>query len=310
MRAAFIRILINRAKADKRIYLLVGDVGFSLVEPFAKKFPERFINVGIAEQNMIGVACGMALSGKIVFIYSLTNFPTLRCFEQIRNDICYHNANVKIVTAGSGFTYGTLGVTHHTTEDLAIMRALPNMTVISPGDPVESELAMRAVINQKGPCYLRLQKTGDPLVYKNFPKFKIGRAITVRKGNDITLIATGGILYNTVRASELLAQRGINARVLSMHTVNPLDKKAILTAARQTNIIMTIEEHRVIGGLGSAVAEVLAETKNLKFVFRRIGIDNKFDYKIGTQEYLRKKHSLSIEGIAKAALGLLHDRRG
>ncbi len=300
MRAAFVRTLIDSARADERIFLLVGDVGYSLVEPFAQEFPDRFINIGIAEQNMTGIAAGLALCGKVVFIYSLANFPTLRCLEHIRNDVCYHNANVKIVAAGGGLVYGALGMTHHVTEDLAIVRALPNMTVVAPGDPVEAALATRAVAELDGPCYLRLGRTGDPIVHQTAPDFQISKAIKVREGRDATLIATGGMLYNTVQAAEQLAQQGIQASVLSMHTIKPLDFEAVLAAAQKTNVIMTIEEHSIIGGLGGAVAEVLAESGISHITFRRMGIKDSFRSQVGSQTYLRKAHFLSVADIVKS----------
>lgn len=305
MRAGFIRTLIDLARADERIFLLVGDVGYGLVEPFAQEFPRRYINIGIAEQNMIGIASGLAMSGKIVFVYSLANFPTLRCVEQIRNDACYHNANVKIVASGAGLTYGPLGVTHHVTEDLAIMRALPNMTVIAPADPIESASATRAAAEWAGPCYLRLAKTGDPVIHETAPDFQIGRAITVREGNDTTLIASGGILYDVVQAARQLEQKGIEARVLSMHTVKPLDAEAVLAAARETRAIITIEEHNIIGGLGSAVAEVLAESDIAPIAFRRMGIADCFCSQVGSQKYLRQAYSLTVDDIINQAIYLL-----
>lgn len=305
MRAAFIRSLIDSARADERIFLLVGDVGYSLVEPFAEEFPDRFLNVGVAEQNMIGIATGLALCNKVAFVYSLANFPTLRCLEQIRNDACYHNADVKIVAAGGGLAYGALGATHHVTEDLAIMRALPNITVIAPGDPIEAALATRAVAERPGTCYLRLGKTGDPIIHQTTPDFHIGKAITMRDGSDITLIATGGILYNTMQAAKQLEQYGVQARVISMHTLKPLDAEAVLTAARETSSIISIEEHSIIGGLGSTIAAVLAESNDLHVVFKGIGINDTFCYQVGSQAYLQKAHSLSVEGIVKAVKSLM-----
>jgi len=305
MRAAFISTLIDLAKKDERIFLLVGDVGYSLVEPFAQEFPRRFINIGIAEQNMMGIAAGLALSGQIVFAYSLANFPTLRCVEQIRNNVCYHDANVKIVASGGGLAYGALGMTHHVTEDLAIMRALPNMTVIAPGDPTEAALATRAAAEYPGPCYLRLARTGDPVVHETVPDFKIGKAITVRNGDAITLVASGGILHNTVQAAKQLEQKGIKPRVLSMHTVKPLDAEALLAVATETKAIITIEEHSIIGGLGSAVAEVLAESGISRIVLRRVGIKDCFSSVVGSQAYLCKYHSLSVEDIVNEAVLLL-----
>ena len=304
MRTAFIQALIECARANERIWLLVGDLGYSVVEPFKQEFPDRFINVGVAEQNMTGIAAGLALSGKIVFTYSIANFPTLRCLEQIRNDVCYHNANVKIVAVGGGLAYGAQGMTHHATEDLAIMRALPNMTVVAPGDPIETALATRAIIDRPGPCYLRLGKSREPIVHQTSPHFQIGKAIMVREGSDVTLISTGGILYNTVQAAEQLAQQGIQARVLSMPTLKPLDTEAVVAAARETGAIVSIEEHSISGGLGSAVAEVLAELGNSNTTFRQIGIRDEFCSQIGSQEYLRGIHGLSVEGIVEAVRSL------
>ncbi len=305
MRAAFIRTLLDLAKTNKRIFLLVGDIGYSMVEPFAQEFPNHFVNVGVAEQNMTGIATGLALCDKIVFTYSIANFPTIRCLEQIRNDVCYHNANVKIVAGGGGLTYGALGTTHHVTEDLAVMRALPNMTVVAPGDPVEAALATRAIAEMPGPCYLRLVRTGDPVIHQTAPDFQIGKAITVREGSDATFIATGGMLLNTVQAAEHLKQHGIKVSVLSMHTIKPLDADSVLAEARRTGVIITIEEHSIIGGLGSAVAEVLAESGNSSIRFKRMGTKDSFCSQIGSREYLCKVHSLSVEDIVEAAKSLL-----
>ena len=185
MRTAFFKTLVEIAETDLRINLVVGDLGFGVVEPFVQRFPDRFLNVGVAEQNMSGVAAGMALCGKTVFTYSIANFPTLRCLEQIRNDICYHRANVKIVAVGGGLMYGALGMTHHATEDLAIMRALPEMTVVAPGDPLEAAHATRALAATPGPGYLRLGRAGEPAVHQGPIDFRIGRAIMLRDGSDL-----------------------------------------------------------------------------------------------------------------------------
>ena len=309
MRAAFIRTLVDVARNDERIFLIVGDLGFAVVEPFSQEFPDRFINAGVAEQNMTGIAAGLAMSGKVVFTYSIANFPTLRCLEQIRNDVCYHNADVKIVSVGAGLTYGPLGMTHHGTEDLAVMRTLPNMTVVAPGDIREAELATKEIIERPGPCYFRLTKADGPVTPQTAYDFKIGRAAMVRDGRDATLIATGGILYNTVQAAERLEEKGIRTRVLSMHTLKPLDAGAVLAAARETGAIITVEEHSIIGGLGGAVAEVLAESCSSSFVFKRIGINDLFCPEVGSQDYLRKFHSLSVESIIETVQSLLRKRK-
>jgi len=297
MRTAFIETLFELAQKDKRIVLIVGDMGFGVVTRFMQELPRQFVNAGVAEQNMTGLATGIALSGKMVFTYSIANFPTLRCLEQIRNDVCYHHANVKIVTVGGGMAYGALGISHHATEDIAIMRALPNLVVVVPGDPVETRLATRALVEHSGPAYLRLGRAGEPIVHVSEPDFHLGRAITVRQGNDITLITTGGQLRESVTAADGLTKRGIRARVLSMHTIKPLDTQAVLTAAQETKAIFTIEEHSVIGGLGGAVAEVLMEANQRPRYFKRIGLNDTFSTLVGDQEYLRAQYGLDTSGI-------------
>ena len=298
MRTAFINELFDLAKQDPRIVLLVGDLGFGVVTPFMEQLPGQFLNAGVAEQNMTGMAAGMALSGKIALTYSIANFPTLRCLEQVRNDVCYHNANVKVVSVGGGFTYGAMGATHHAVEDLAVMRALPGLVVVAPGDPIEARAATRAVIEYSGPCYVRLGKAGEPVVHPSSINFELGKAILLRQGRDATLISIGGILQNTVRAAERLAKKGIETRVLSMHTLKPLDVAAVLAAARDTEAIFTIEEHSILGGLGTAVAEVLAEAEGIKAPLKRIGVPPAFSPHIGSQEYMQQCHGLTDEAIA------------
>jgi transketolase len=309
MRGAFFRALLELAERDPRVNLMVGDLGFGVVEEFARRFPERFLNAGIAEQNMTGIAAGMALSGKIVFTYSIANFPILRCLEQVRNDVCYHNANVKIVAVGGGLAYGSLGATHHATEDLAIMRALPRMVVVAPGDPAETESATRAVAAHAGPCYLRLGRAGEAKVHREEIDFELGKAITVRQGDDLTLISTGGMLETALQAAESLHQAGIQTRVLSMHTVKPLDGNAIGAAARETGAVFTLEEHSVDGGLGGAVAELLAEAGQGPLTFRRFGLPSAFSSVVGTQEYLRAQHGLTAEAVASAIASILEKDR-
>jgi len=298
VRTAFINELFDLAKQDPRIVLLVGDLGFGVVTPFMEQLPGQFLNAGVAEQNMTGMAAGMALSGKIALTYSIANFPTLRCLEQVRNDVCYHNANVKVVSVGGGFTYGAMGATHHAVEDLAVMRALPGLVVVAPGDPIEARAATRAVIEYSGPCYVRLGKAGEPVVHPSSINFELGKAILLRQGRDATLISIGGILQNTVRAAERLAKKGIETRVLSMHTLKPLDVAAVLAAARDTEAIFTIEEHSILGGLGTAVAEVLAEAEGIKAPLKRIGVPPAFSPHIGSQEYMQQCHGLTDEAIA------------
>lgn len=305
MRSAFFRTLLELAAEHPQIHLVVGDLGFGVVEPFARQFPNRFLNTGVAEQNMTGVAAGIALCNKVVFTYSIANFPTLRCLEQIRNDVCYHEANVKVVAVGGGFAYGALGASHHATEDLAIMRALPGMTVLAPGDPWEAECATRAIAAHQGPCYLRLGRAGERNVHDGMPDFQLGRALTLREGRELTMISSGGMLEGTVRSAGRLAAKGYSCRVLSMPTIKPLDEAAVLAAARDTGAILTVEEHSIIGGLGSAVSEVLAEAPCPSIKFRRLGLPSAFSPHVGSQEYLRERHGLSDDAIVEAAIALL-----
>ena len=288
MRTTFINTLSELAATDERIWLLTGDLGFSVLEAFHAQFPNRSVNVGVAEQNLTGVAAGLASCGKIVFTYSIANFPTIRCLEQIRNDACYNELPVKIVSVGGGFAYGPQGYTHHGLEDLAVMRALPNMTVVAPGDPIETELATRAVCARPGPCYLRLGKAREPVVHHDRPAFAIGQAIRLRDGRDVTLISTGGMLADVMKVAEELArEHKLEARVLSMHTLKPLDEDAVRQAARETGGIVTVEEHSVTGGLGSAVAEVLATMAGARVRFRKVGVPDQLHHQIGSQTYLR-----------------------
>ncbi len=305
MRTAFLKELYELAKQDPRIVFMTGDLGFSVVEPFMADLPLQFVNAGVAEQNMTGMAAGMSMSGKIVFTYSIANFPTLRCLEHIRNDVCYHKANVKIVAIGGGFAYGAMGATHHATEDLGIMRTLPGITVVAPGDPLEARHATRAVVRHAGPCYLRLGKAGEPAVHKGEIEFEIGKALRLREGADVTLMAIGSFLQTTVAVAEKLAVRGIESRVLSMHTLKPLDEAAVVAAARETRAIVTLEEHSIVGGLGSAVAEVLAERDGPHVPFRRVGLPSEFSPHIGTQEYMQAQHGLDAESLTRQLAAFL-----
>jgi transketolase len=258
MRNAFLRGLTALAERDERVFFLTGDLGYRIFDDFASRFPGRFLNVGTAEANMIGVASGLALGGLRPFVYSIVPFATLRCLEQIRNDICYNDVPVTIVGVGGGFSYGQNGPTHHALEDIAVMRVLPRMTVVCPGDPLEAELAVGATGRHEGPLYLRLGRAGDAAVHGKPPEFQIGRAIVTRSGDDASLIATGGILPVAMAAATLLAKRGIAARVISMHTVKPLDGESLRNCCEQTSALFTVEEHSLLGGLGAAVAEWLA----------------------------------------------------
>jgi transketolase len=296
MRKTFFKTITELAKTDNRIYLLVGDIGYGLVEEFANEYPDRFINVGVAEQNMIGIATGLALSGKIVFCYSIANFPTLRCLEQIRNDACYHKSNVIIVAGGTGLGYGSLGTTHHATEDLAIMRSLPNMTVVAPSDPIETSCAVKEMAQGIGTCYLRLDRLGNQIIHEPNLDFKIGKSITLRGGLvNANLIVTGIMLGTGLKVADNLKRQGIELGVIQMHTIKPLDKEVIYNCLETSPNLFTLEEHSKIGGLGSAVAGALAETGK-RFNFKRFGIADSFA-PVGDYEYLLKHYHLTVEDI-------------
>lgn len=305
MRNAFLNELYELAREDPRIVFVTGDLGFGVVEGFMEELPDQFVNAGVAEQNMTGLAAGMALSGRIVFTYSIANFPTLRCLEHIRNDVCYHDADVKVVSVGGGFAYGSMGATHHATEDLGVMRLLPNMVVVAPGDPVEARAATRAVVARPGPCYLRLGKAGEPVVHEEPIDFELGRALGVREGSDATVISTGGMLPLAVRAAAALAVDGVDVRVLSMHTLKPLDDEAVLRAVDETRAVVTLEEHSIVGGLGSAVSELLAERNGARARFKRLGVPPRFSPRVGSQEFLLAENGLDVETIGATVKSLL-----
>jgi transketolase len=301
VRNTFISALCDLAEHDDRIWLLCGDLGYSVLEKFAERFPDRYVNVGVAEQNMVGIAAGLALSGRVVYTYSIANFPVMRCLEQVRNDVCYHNLNVKVVAVGCGLPYGTHGYTHHAVEDVAVMRALPNMTIVAPGDPAETRWAARALVDHDGPCYLRLGKGGEPQVHARPVEAKLGQALVLRDGEGIALIAAGNILGETLKAADVLEEHGVRPCVVSMPTISPLDVETVEALAERSRTIMTVEEHSITGGLGSAVAEVLAESNNRGARLVRCGV-TAGPGAVGGQAHLRRLNRLDAESLAQTAL--------
>jgi transketolase len=291
LRTTFIDTLIDLAEKDERIFLLTPDMGYSVLEPFREKFPSRFLNTGIAEQNTIGVAAGLAKSGKIVYVYSIIPFVTMRCFEQVRLDLAYNNTQVRLVGIGAGMTYGFLGPTHHAYEDIAIMRAIPNMKVICPGDPIETKELVCQTYDMEGPIYIRLAKNGEPNIHKTNSIIEFGKAIEVIKGNDLILITTSNMLETGNIWAEEWKKEGVGVTLVSMHTIKPLDQKFIEALIDRKLPIITLEEHNVIGGLGSAVAEVIAES-GFTIPFRRIGINDTFSHYVGNHNFQRKKFNL------------------
>lgn len=302
MRDRFVKTLIELARKDERIYLITGDLGFGVLQPYWEEFPERFINAGIAEQAMTGIAAGLAMEGNIVFTYSIGNFPTLRCLEQIRNDCAYHQANVKIVCVGGGFTYGALGMSHQATEDIAILRALPEVSVMAPADPEEAELIIKAAYKKKGTCYLRLGRGGSGKVHENRIRIEFGKVIEIYKGKEICLFATGEILQEAQIAIEKLHKIGIEAGLVSFPFVKPIDSDYIKKIARRVRCIFTIEEENVLGGFGSAVAEIVGELGGEKAKVIRIGIEDVYGKTVGTQAYLRNVYGISAEKIIERVL--------
>ncbi len=296
MRSEIISSIHQFMQQDSSVYFLTGDLGYHVLEDIEKEFPKRFMNIGIAEQNMMGIASGLALSGKKVFVYSIIPFVTMRCFEQIRNDIAYHNLDIAILGVGAGLSYGILSNTHFALEDVAILRVLPNMHIFSPADGLEAKLGMPHLFDIHGPKYVRIGKREEPKVYSEPYKFQFGKAHELSQGNDIAIFTTGPITYEVLQALKLLKQQGISTQCLNIHTIKPLDTTSILQASKNKKLLVTIEEHGKIGGLGSAVAEVVsAQGTNTPLL--RIGVEDKLLDYVGSQHYLRTQLQIDAEGI-------------
>lgn len=305
MRKVFFEILQKIFQEDKNVFLLTADLGVKFFEDFKKLDPSRMIDVGVAEPNMIGIASGLALSGKNVYCYSIVPFLTMRTLEQIRVDLCYPNLNVKLLGAGGGLVYGVEGMTHHAIEDIAIMRSLPNMTVVCPGDSREAEALARDSAYYQGPLYIRFGRDSDPQVNEEKIEFKIGKGITIKEGKDLCLIVNGTMLYTGKIVLDMLKEKGLNSSLISMHTVKPLDEDLVKSCAKKYKAIFTLEEHNILGGLGGAVAEVLAESR-YGGIFKRIGIKDKYSFPdVGGADHLREKAGLSPEKIVETILGEL-----
>lgn len=301
MRDSFVAELLTLAKSNKNIELVTGDLGFGVLKPFWEALPNQLVNAGIAEQSMTSAAAGMALEGKTVFTYSIGNFPTLRCLEQIRNDCAYHNANVKIVCVGGGFTYGSLGMSHHATEDIAVMRALPGVTVLCPADAHEARAAVRIAASTEGTFYIRLGRGGEENIHSGCEVVKLGKAIKVKSGSRVAIFSTGAVYGEVKKASRLLEKEGISPAVYTFPTVKPIDKDVIEECAANFEIIATVEEHNVFGGFGSAVAEVLCEL-NRSARLIKIGINDTYSKEVGSQSHLRKFYGIDGESIKKRIL--------
>jgi transketolase len=301
MRNAFAAELLELAAADDRIVLLSGDIGNRLFDSFKERFPERFYNCGVAEQNMVGMAAGLAICGLRPICYTIASFATVRCLEQIRVDVCYHNVPVVIVGVGAGLGYAELGATHHACEDIAMMRSLPGMSVVCPGDPLEVRSTLAAAVKHAGPVYLRLGKKGEPVVHASRPELKIGRGIPVRDGGRAVLLINGTLLPIAIEAAALLAEQQLDVAVVSVPTVKPLDEELLNRAFADFQLVVTIEEHGLIGGFGSAVAEWLVDRREplrTRADFLRLGTADHFLHEAGDEHHARRHFGLDAASIA------------
>ena len=307
MRDTFARILEEEMERNGRIVLVTGDLGFGVLRRIHQRFPERLVNAGIAEQGMVSLAAGLASTGRTVVVYSIGNFPVLRPLEQIRNDCAYHGADVKIVCVGGGLVYGSLGMSHHATEDMAVMRAIPGITCYTPGDPAETEAVTRDMLARKGTCYLRLGRGGEPEVHEGALKgWEFPKAVTLREGKDIAILSAGGILTQAVDAAQRLAEKGISAKVVSFPCLKPLDTETVKELLGSFRHIVTVEEHTVVGGFGSAVCEIAAEVGSGCRV-KRIGMEDCFTTVVGDRQYLREIYGMDGKAIAEKAEAFLKE---
>ena len=302
MRDTFTRCLEAYAETHPELVLITGDLGFGVLFPYMKKFPDRFINAGIAEQAMMSMAAGMALEGKTVVVYSIGNFPTLRCLEQIRNCCAYHNANVKIVCVGAGFTYGALGMTHHATEDMSALRQLPGVKVYAPADAIETEAVMGPFLSEPGVAYLRIGRGGERHCHESIESYQCGQALEQCKGTDAYILTAGNILPSAIDAAKLLGEQGLSIGVASFPTVKPLDEEYLASVCEQTDLIFTLEEHTIMGGFGGAVCEYVCGKKGLRPRVVRIGLNDTYCALVGNQTYLEHHFGLDAEGVAKRVL--------
>lgn len=300
MRETCLNLIYELAKKDKRIFFIGSDLGADTLKQFKEEMPDRFFMEGVSEQNIISMAAGLALEGKIVYFNTIATFITRRCFEQNVLDLGLHKANVRLIGNGGGLVYAPLGPTHDAIEDIAIMRAIPNMTIVAPADADEMRRLMPLTVDYLGPIYIRLAKGGDPIVTSDKVPFKIGKAIPVREGSDVLIITTGITLKNAIEAADMLKKEDIKAAILHVPTIKPLDKESIINYAKKVPVIITIEEHTLIGGLGSAVAEIIAEAAEANFNgkrFKRIGIPDVFPEGYGSQASLMEKYNISTKQL-------------
>ena len=309
MRDAYLATLYDLAQKNEQVMALVADIGAVVFDKFRADFPDRFINFGVAESNIIAAAAGMASCGKIPFTYTIIPFLTMRTYEQIRDDVCLQKANVKIVGVGAGLVYSTLGPTHHAIEDIAIMKALPNMTIISPADPLEARKATIKAAEIEGPVYLRLGTSREPAVYRHDYDFTVGCGVKLKEGEDVTIIATGSIVHDALQAANELKKENISVRLINIHTIKPIDKEVILQAASETRAILTVEEHNIEGGFGSSVASVILEANDTPIKFKRLGVKDVFCSYYGSHQELKSHYGIAKEDIITEVKNLYEQKQ-
>jgi transketolase len=310
MRNAFAKQITQLAQEDERIVLLSADIGNRLFDDFKAKCPDRFYNCGVAEANMIGVAAGLAMSGLRPVCYTITPFITYRCLEQIRVDVCYHHVPVVIVGTGSGLSYASLGATHHSCEEMGMLRLLPGLSVVAPADAMEVRAAVRAAVRHPSPVYIRIGKKGEPAIHEAEPSFSIGKAIRLREGERVCFLSAGTMLPVTLGAADLLAERGAAPEVYSFHTVKPLDEEVLQRAFSEFEVVVTVEEHSVLGGLGGSVAEWAADHPELDARLIRAGTPDEFLHLTCDQDEAREHFGLTAESIVERVESALPASRG
>ncbi len=304
MRFSAIETVYNAALKDPRIVFITGDLGHMNTEEFKKNLPGRYFNAGMAEQNIVGMASGMALAGMKVFVYSIVPFITLRCIEQIKVDMCIHNVDVTVIGVGGGLAYGSAGATHYSIEEIGMLRTLPNMKVVCPATPSETKLLTQQIIDQGGPAYIRIGRGKEPDRSIDY-LVTLGKASVVRLGNDISIIASGTIIDEAFKVAEMLKIKGIDVEIINMHTIKPIDVDIIVDRAKTRKGVFTLEEHSVIGGLGSAVSEVLATVTGRPGVFGIFGINDQWPKQVGSQQYLRKLLGIDAEAVTAGIISKL-----
>lgn len=304
MRNQYKNAIYQLMQKEPRIVAVLADSGTEEYDLVRRDMPERIVECGIAEANAIGVAAGIASCGLIPIVYGMGAFLAYRAFEFIRNDVCVQNRNVKIVGSGGGIGYNNLGPTHHTTEDIAVMAALPNMRVLSPATPLEVVPVMEEAVNCSGPVYIRFGKAYEEEVFKEAPPFEIGKASIIHEGTDISIVVTGSMLADVVKSAEVLSQENISVQIINMTTLKPIDRDAIIQAVQKTKRILVVEEHNYYGGLRSLVADVLAEA-GLPVAFQSIGFKDEYCFEYGWRQEIRKKYDISVEGIVNKVKAMM-----